>query len=175
MSRMIHEFYVQPMNQVYIETIAIYVVWTIGTILIRGKARKVIAVSGVILSVGLIILYTIHGRFGGNNRALSLTPFITFINAKIEPELYRTMFMNMLLFIPLGLSLPFVLSRKIKHCVLAAIILGFLMSAGIELIQFFFHLGRCETDDVIMNTLGVMIGTTSYLVCRIIDRLRNQS
>ena len=137
MSRLFHEFYVQPMFQVYIETITIFVIWTVAT------------------------------------REVSLVPFVTFIYAQTEPELYRTMYMNMLLFLPLGLSLPFALYGKIKHTVLISIGIGFLLSVGVEAAQYFFLLGRCETDDVIMNTLGVLIGSMSFIVFYVKDKRIN--
>lgn len=168
-----HNFYVQPMNLVYIETIAIYVVWTIAMLVIRGKVQRIISIIGTAIAVGLVFLFTIRGRSGIENYELSLIPFISFDNAKTQPELYRTMYMNVLLFMPLGLSLPFALSGKIKHNVLISILIGFLLSAVVETVQYLFHLGRCETDDVIMNTLGVIIGTTSFVICIFRDRIRN--
>ena len=74
------------------------------------------------------------------------------------------MYMNMLLFMPLGLSLSFALFDKVKRNVMISIAIGCLLSGGVELTQYFFHLGRCETDDVIMNTLGVAIGATSFVL-----------
>ena len=103
-----------------------------------------------------------------------MIPFISFINAKTQPEFYRTMFMNVLLFLPLGLSLPFALSEKMKHKVLISILCGLILSVLVEVLQYVFRLGRCETDDVLMNTLGVLIGVTSYLLCGLIAVCRNK-
>lgn len=165
-------FYCQPMDHVYIETAAMYIIWTVAMLLFRGKARVIISVIAAVLSFGLICLLTVHGRTRGDGNELSLIPFISFANAKIQPELYRSMYMNMLLFLPLGLSLPFALQGKIKHCVLISIAIGFLISVGVEAVQYLFCLGRCETDDVIMNTLGVLIGTTSFLLCSLAAKSR---
>lgn len=173
MSDLRHAFYVQPMNQVYIETIAMYVIWTALMLLLRGKSRRIVSCIGVVCAVALIVLYTIYRR-GGSEEAVSLIPFISFINAKTQPEFYRTMFMNMLLFLPLGLSLPFALSEKMKHKVLISILCGLILSVLVEVLQYVFRLGRCETDDVLMNTLGVLIGVTSYLLCGLIAVCRNK-
>ena len=167
MSSLIHDFYVQPMNQVYMETIAVYLIWTAAMLLLRGKARSVLAIIGAALSIWIIFLLTIFGRSGGGDQGISLIPFITFVNAKAQPELYRTMYMNMLLFLPFGLSLPFVMQKKMRHPILATILSAFGMSACIEIVQYVFHLGKCETDDVIMNVLGAAIGTTAFLICRL--------
>lgn len=168
MSRLFHDFYVQPMYQVYIETIAIYLIWIVAMLLLRGKVRRIVAIVGTVLAFVLILLFTVLFRSGEGTLELSLIPLISFKNAKIEPELYRTMYMNMLLFMPLGLSLPFAISDKSKHNILFTILVGSLLSVMIEICQFVFFIGRCETDDVIMNTLGVLIGSTSLLVVRAI-------
>ncbi len=165
-----HDFYVQPMNQVYIETIAIYLIWTVAMFLLRGKARRIVGIIGASLAVILVLTFTVLGRGNENAREISLIPFISFENAKVQPELYRTMFMNMLLFMPLGLSLPYALPDKLKYKALLTILIGIGLSIAVEVVQYVFSLGKCETDDVLMNTLGVMIGVTSYLIIRLLSR-----
>ena len=154
------------MNQVYIETIAVYMIWTAAMLLLRGKARSVLAIIGAALSIWIVLLLTVFGRSGRDDQGMSLIPFITFVNAKAQPELYRMMYMNILLFLPFGLSLPFVLQKKMRHPILVTILSAFGLSACIEIAQYVFHLGKCETDDVIMNVLGAVIGTTAFLICR---------
>ena len=174
MQRLFHEFYVQPMQQVYVETIALYLLWMFFMVLLKGRARNHLARTTALLGLALILLYTVVGRGTADVRVISLTPFITFERAKAEVELYRTMYMNMLLFLPLGLSLPFALSEKMKHKVLISILCGLILSVLVEVLQYVFRLGRCETDDVLMNTLGVLIGVTSYLLCGLIAVCRNK-
>lgn len=160
------------MNQVYIETIAMYVIWTVAMLLLRGKAKRIVAIVGAALAVGLIIMFTVLNRSSDGTREISLIPFISFQNAKVQPEFYRTMYMNVLLFMPLGLSLPFALEQKIKHNILWTIVFGAGLSITVEVLQYVFCLGRCEIDDVLMNTFGVIIGLTSYLLISIIKKLR---
>ena len=68
--------------------------------------------------------------------------------------------MNVFLFVPTGLSLPFVL--PFKHNGAITILFAFCVSILIEIIQYKYGIGRCEVDDVIMNTLGALIGTLAY-------------
>ena len=164
------DFYVQPMDAVYIETVAIYLIWTLAMLMLRGRAKRVIGVIGALTSVALVLVMTLYGRNSANSHIVNLVPFSSFVNAKLEIELYRSMYMNVLLFMPLGLSLPFAFSGRIKHCILLTLAIGVLISVGIEAVQYFFNLGRCEIDDVFMNALGVMIGTTSYLLCHLKKR-----
>ena len=175
MNSLFHEFYVQPMIQVYLESLAMYVLWTILMLALKNdRIKHVVGIIGVVCASTLIICFTILNRSSGL-REYCLIPFVTFLNAKTQPEFYRTMYMNVLLFIPLGLSLPFVLPSCIKHKVLFAILIGFLISTGVEAAQFVFCIGRGETDDVIMNIAGVVIGTTSYLFCNSISTIHNLS
>lgn len=58
---------------------------------------------------------------------------------------------NVLLFIPFGFLFP-------KNTLRLAMISGFLLSMGIEAVQYFGCLGLCELDDVICNTLGSLAG-----------------
>lgn len=63
---------------------------------------------------------------------------------------------NILLLMPIGFLLPLIDRNywKMRLTVLA----GFLFSLGIELCQLFLKRGQFELDDLINNTLGVLIG-----------------
>jgi glycopeptide antibiotics resistance protein len=160
------------MSQVYIETIAMYVTWTVAMLLLRGKARRIVAIVGAVLAFALILVFTVLNRSSDGTREISLIPFITFENAKAQPELYRTMFMNVLLFMPFGLSLPFALNKKIWYSVCITALIGLGLSICVEVLQYVFFLGRCETDDIIMNVLGVLIGTSSFVICQMLTRTK---
>ena len=143
------EFYVQPMNKIYLEVAAMYLFWLLAMFIIRGKARRVTAIVFSAFSVLLIFLLTVYGRGGPGTKELNLIPFITFTYATVENEMYRMLFMNVALFIPLGLSLPFALPDKLRHKYLFTVISGALISVAVEASQFVFGLGRCETDDAL--------------------------
>lgn len=168
-----HCFYVQPMNMVYIETAVMFVVWTVLMLILPKKPRRIFAITGLCLSLLLILSLTILKRNSNGSHDVSLIPFVSFTYAKTQPEFYRTMYMNILLFIPLGLSMPFALPKKLKLKPLITIGTGFLLSVIVEACQYIFILGRCETDDVIMNTIGVLIGVLSYLIVYLI-RIRKE-
>lgn len=155
-------FYAQPMENVYTEAITLYIIWTVAICILNGRTRRIVAVIGFVASLILIFLFTVVGRTNGSKHELSLIPFISFEYAKTQPEFYRSIFMNILLFIPLGLTFPHILSKIIKFRGLLSLSIGFVLSILVETIQFFCSFGKCETDDVIMNTLGTLIGVTSY-------------
>lgn len=116
-----------------------------------------------------IFYMTVFTRGEGPGEAV-LVPFQSFQAAKIQPEMYRSMLMNVFLFVPIGLSLPFVLGKgKLPEFLTVVAALAF--TAGIEYMQYRYALGWCEVDDVIMNTLGAVLGTLSHCLSRNWERL----
>lgn len=99
-------------------------------------------------------------------RQVSLIPFYGLAEALVTPntEQFRTWLMNVFLFVPLGLSLPFILPDKIPHKVILTVTSAALFSLMIEYLQYRYALGYCETDDIIMNTLGALVGSISYML-----------
>ena len=122
-----------------------------------------------------ILCATILNRTPGNYE-LILTPFATFTAALQQPELYRAMLMNVFLFFPLGLTLSNALPRKWHRWLRIALttLIGCAFSAGIEYAQYRYALGMAEVDDVICNTLGVFIGSTSLLIAHAIEKSRER-
>jgi len=124
----------------------------------------------------IAILYaTILNRTPGNYE-LILTPFATFTAAQQQPELYREMLMNVFLFFPLGLTLSNALPRKWHRWlrIILTTLVGCALSAGIEYAQYRCALGLAETDDMICNTLGAFIGSTSLLIAHAIEKHRER-
>ena len=84
----------------------------------------------------------------------------------------RSFWMNILFFVPCGLFFPNLLPssdpRGVKSAVRrggAALLCGALLTAVIEAAQFYFSLGRFETDDLIANLAGTLIGAlTTFAV-----------
>lgn len=70
---------------------------------------------------------------------------------------------NVALFVPLGLALPFV-CKKIS--LLKATVIGFSGSFLIELLQCFIGNRDSNIDDLICNTLGAVIGYLLYLLIK---------
>ena len=168
-----HDFYVQPMNNVYLEMAAMYLIWLIVMLVLHKTPQKILSAVCCALSVGVILLFTVFNRSGGNHD-ISLIPFITFTQIKTQPEFYRTLFMNIFLFVPFGLCAPFALPDKARKKVVITVLSGLLLSLCVEADQFAFSIGRCETDDVLMNTLGALVGATAFLLYSGIKKLINK-
>ena len=110
------------------------------------------------------------------NYELILTPFAALSAALQQPELYREMLMNVFLFFPLGLTLSNALPQKWHRWlrIILTTLIGCILSAGIEYAQYRYALGLAETDDVICNTLGAFIGSTSLLIAPAIEKYRER-
>ena len=129
----------------------------------------------VLLMTAAILYATLFSRAEGGT-GLILTPFASLTAARVQPELYREMLMNVFLFFPLGLTLPNALPRKWHRWgrIILTTLVGCALSAGIEYAQYRYALGLAETDDVICNTLGAFIGSTSLLFARAIEKSRER-
>ena len=142
-----------------------------------GERRRVLLNTALACAAAFIILYaTILTRTHGDYKPI-LTPFATFAAAQQQPELYREMLMNVFLFFPLGLTLSNSLPRKWHRWgrIILTTFVGCALSAGIEYAQYRCALGLAETDDVICNTLGAFLGSTSLLIAHAIEKHRERA
>lgn len=111
----------------------------------RGLSRC--ALFGYVVTM---LYVTIFSRMPVLEVRLQLIPFFEFNRIKgigfVE---------NMILFVPAGalLLLSFPLRARWGYA------FGFLLSLGVEILQFFSHRGIADIDDLIANTLGAMLGT----------------
>lgn len=88
--------------------------------------------------------------------------------AKQEVEVYRLILLNILMFLPFGIVLPFILNH-FKQNVLFSIVFGISLSLCIEIIQLVFRIGTFEIDDIIFNTFGCLIGLLSFSLFKVIN------
>jgi len=142
-----------------------------------GERRRVLLNTALACAAAFIILYaTILTRTPGNYEVI-LTPFASLTAARVQPELYREMLMNVFLFFPLGLTLSNALPRKWHRWlrIILTTLIGCILSAGIEYAQYRYALGMAEVDDVICNTLGAFIGSTSLLIAHAIEKSRERA
>lgn len=104
----------------------------------------------------------------------NLTPFkeirrfYEYMNVVGLESFIVNLFGNVLVFIPFGFILPVmrIKRRKFFYTVFAT----FLLSLCIETIQLVFRVGAFDVDDLILNTLGGMIGVCIYFVANIVRR-----
>ena len=176
MIAMLHYIYKLPLIAVFLFMVLVLVVWGRLSAHIAAKRWQRGNLVLTALMAAAILYATILIRSEGST-GLILTPFATIVAARQQPELYREMLMNVFLFFPLGLTLSNALPRK-WHCwvrIAITTFVGCILSVGIEYVQYCYALGMAEVDDVICNTLGASIGSTSLLIAHAIEKSRERA
>lgn len=173
---MLHHIYTQSLVWVIVFMAATLVVWgTLGNrIPTRHWWRTNLLLT--IAAVAAILYTTLMTRESGLSLVF-LKPFTKFATARIQPELYREMLMNIFLFFPLGLTLSNALTQRLNRWGRIGIttLFAYLLSTVIEYTQYHFSLGVAETDDVICNALGAFIGSTSLIIAHAIEKHKERS
>ena len=172
---MIRYIYTRPIEAILVVICLSILIW--GFLNIFASSKEWRNGNSIILYIviGMILYATILTRTPGGSEAI-LTPFASLTAARQQPELYREMLMNVFLFFPLGLTLSNALPRRWHRWGRIALttLVGCILSAGIEYIQYRYALGMAEMDDVICNTLGAFIGSTSLLLAHAIKKSRER-
>ncbi|VIF96726.1 membrane protein [Clostridioides difficile] len=123
----------------------VYILMIIRIILFRDVPIYAIS-KGIFRTVNLIPFYTIYQFIVDSN--------IDFMKATVN------IIENIGIFIPMGIFLPIVCKNLNKKTIIITIIL---VSLAFELTQYIFALGSSDIDDVILNSLGGIIGITIYI------------
>lgn len=73
----------------------------------------------------------------------------------------KNLMANVIMFIPYGFLVPF-FAQKDRKVLIKVVLTGCTLSIFIEVFQYVTALGQCDVDDVILNTLGVLLGGCIY-------------
>lgn len=162
---------------VFLPTLIVALVLSVAIAILSRKQRYNRVIRVWIAACLFLMLYsTVLGRTIKESASIQLIPFwsIGAIQNGLIEVLYEKVY-NVLFFVPLGLLLGLIGSSSSSgsNGYKGAIIIGFLTSVGIELLQLITRTGTCETDDVICNTLGCGIGAVMGVgIYRMIRNLR---
>ena len=108
--------------------------------------------------VFLVLCAIVFFRETGAERGYNLMPFWSYWDYGKDSyflEMFGENILNVLLFVPIG----FLAGCGLRGMTFKKVVfLGGGLSVFIELLQFVFMKGFCETDDVIHNVLGCLIG-----------------
>jgi glycopeptide antibiotics resistance protein len=147
------------------------------------KILVVIILTGYLLLIGRALFYK-HGSIDRQTlfteRVVNMVPFSsTYSNMRQAQENggtyhFQTFWLlggNLLLLLPWGFLAPVVLPslRQGRRIALS----GFLISLSAELIQLIFRLGVFESDDILLNTTGAVLGY--YLFKQLLTGIRDIS
>ena len=118
----------------------------------------------LIIYLGVYAYLTFFYRSPYSKPITKLTPFQSYREGfELFPfrikslGMAREVFLNILLTIPVGLLLPLLFAQQ-KHPYLLTAGIAILLAIVTEGLQYVTRLGYCETDDLINNFLGCLIG-----------------
>ncbi len=138
-----------------------------------SKAGTVVVWAVFVMYLVLLFKLTLFARVPGAERSLNLIPFASIAeylftdSAAMQRFALGNVLGNVVAFIPLGAYLPFV-RRRPQIWSNLVIVAG--TSIAVEILQGIFGLGASDIDDVILNTLGGLVGILFFLLVRVLLR-----
>ena len=132
----------------------------------RGlSASRCITIILLFFYLFAVCLSTVIVRPRNIYRELNLYPFWSWMYV-ISGSRYmmRQVIENILMLMPIGLLMPFV--DQSKHYFIKTIGFGFAFSLGIEVLQYILKAGLFEIDDLINNTIGVILSCYIATMCK---------
>lgn len=135
------------------------------------ERRKATAIILFFIMTAYIVVYaylTFFYRAPMTEAHIRLQPFWSYLEAFDGFHIKRlgvarSILLNIAMTIPLGYLLPGIY-RHTDHQYRWTILTVLGLSIVTEVIQLITHTGLCETDDVINNLLGALIGLVGYIV-----------
>ena len=155
--------YIQKPSFLTLFAILIFLAFTAVLYFTRNTVRLTKTIAAILLIVAIygVLSYTVIGRTPSDNHTFVFV-------AQYTNEFYRELFMNALLYYPLGLSLTVMIGPW-------SILIAFLTSVVIESWQYLSGSGLAQGTDVVMNTLGAAVGVLPFIVVsEIVNRQKRQ-
>lgn len=147
------------------------------------KGRDILKWSLFILYIALMIYFMffaeMFGRTPSEEPRYNLIPFkeiIRFIKYSSRLGIQTVVINivgNVVVFIPFGMALTSISKRGLGFFVVT--LYSASLSIAIELIQLLTRVGSCDVDDIILNTLGGMIGYLLYIFIKSRGKKQNET
>lgn len=144
--------------------LCIAVVVIVTTCRSQDDMRRWLLVALLAEYVLIVVWSTVIRRPIGTEAWLELMPYWNIedgISGR-KPHVFPEYFLNVVLFVPIGLLLSGIFrDNRLSRIALT----GCCMSVTIELLQLYRRCGICETDDILHNTLGTILGWIIWRGC----------
>lgn len=151
-----------PVEYVLISFLVLSVAIVIGMLVMKGSRAKRFVLGALLAEYYFLVLCsTVICRASHGERHIELVPFWNYPdiwNRVDYPGDLIEVLLNMALFVPIGFLLGGI-GLPPKKVLLS----GVYLSGIIEVSQFAFCKGLCETDDVIHNSVGAFLGYLGFL------------
>lgn len=96
-----------------------------------------------------------------------ITRFIEYREELGAFAVFANLFGNILIFVPYGF---FISMASTSRSFFQTLCYSFALSLGVEIFQLFTRVGSFDVDDLMLNTLGGVLGYILFLICNIIRR-----
>lgn len=135
--------------------------------LVREKPQFNKGELATFLAYVLAVLYvTIFIRTEGTNSKVQMEVLNWMTeSAQEDAENFQHIFLNIIMFIPVGILAPLVTNRA-GNKFFSGMFSGLLLSTIIETGQLILQNGTCDIDDILANTLGAGIGSALIVAWR---------
>ena len=119
----------------------------------KEKARIHPPCVFLLIYIEILLQIALFSREPGSRKQIDLHLFGTWGQTAIAHAYFIE---NIIMFIPFGILAPMVFKRmrNMRFCTF----IGFVCSCGIELSQLITQRGYCQLDDVVTNTVGMLVG-----------------
>ena len=117
--KIIYTIYGWQLPTVLIITAVILIAWTLINRYLPTKLCTIFNCIVTVADATAIVFFTMSNRTIGAERPYRLVPFAHYFTSQSGIE---TLWLNAFFFLPLGLSLPYILPETIKHKALVTII-----------------------------------------------------
>lgn len=168
MKDLLTAFYCLPLWASATSVMVMLLLWFTVMCLARQRKRLVNTISGCALLAALLVIVaaTLLSRQKGNYTVcFALLSRFRADDFNLDTTI-RPMLMNTFLFLPFGMSLSYVLPEKTKLRIRVMLVIAsaFLLSLFLETAQYCLSIGNFETNDILCNTVGALLGTVPLAI-----------
>lgn len=136
----------------------------------RNKAAY--AVNLILMLMGLTIIFlATFVRRGSPVHQVVLIPLRVLLGQKAPRDYWQVTIMNLVLYVPFACGLCFVMGKKRLRPVRETVLTCFILAFVAEALQYALGSGTAEVDDILVNTLGALLGTIPYMLYRRINSI----
>ena len=126
----------------------------------QKKPFSLLSATALLMYMFIMLCITFLSRESGSSNGIDMELFSTWsINTRNKALVIE----NILLFIPYGFLFP--MAVKTYRNFFSVMLVGIVTSLGIECMQLVTGRGFFQVDDILMNTLGIVVG---YVVFKVV-------
>lgn len=158
--------------EVFAQRIILSVIILLGlfALFIALYFRKRISKNQLIVSLVLcayivtVYYFTVIGRYSSEIYRNEIYFFYSYpqLFERFDRESIKQILINLLVLLPVGFMLPFIISGKMRY--FWTFLISFCISISIELLQIIMVCGTFELDDILNNVIGACMGIGIYIL-----------